>query len=131
MIFAGTGIGLFYGCVLGLCVAPLWMMLQLPIRIGEIAGIENNRLCGWALAAGASLAALCPMGFFPDMLGYMALGFAGVFTGMIAAALVEAVEVIPVLFDRLSISTDFRFAAFALALGKGTGAILACFLVKG
>ena len=41
-----------------------------------------------------------------------------------ALALAEAVEVIPVFFDRLSITADMRYAAAALALGKTAGVIV-------
>lgn len=126
-----TGIGLFFGVLLGLSVAPLWMMLQIPMRTCEMAQAGNMRLCAWALAAGSSLAALGLNGIFPDFFGYLALLAGGVFTGMIAAALVEAVEVVPVLFDRLSISVDLRFAALAIAIGKGLGALLAPYIMGG
>lgn len=130
-MIAGMGIGMFYGAVMGLCVSPIWMMLQLPMRTCEITGGGNMKLCAWALTCGATLAAILPRGILPPIMGMIAMGFAGVFTGMISAALVEALEVIPALFDRLSISPNLRFAGIALALGKGIGAFLACFLVKG
>lgn len=126
-----TGIGLFYGVVLGLCVAPLWMMLQIPMRTCEFVQSGNMRLCGWALAIGSTLAALNLQGILPDLFGIVAMTAGGIFTGMIAAALVEAVEVVPVLYDRLSISTDMRFAALAIAIGKGAGAFLAPYLIGG
>lgn len=119
------GIGLFCGVTLGLSAAPLWMMLQIPMRICDATKSNYNmRVCAWALALGASVAALSPVGFLPIIFGILALCTAGLFTGMIAAALVEAVEVIPVLYDRLSISTDMRVAGFAIAIGKGLGALL-------
>ncbi len=130
-MIAATGIGLFFGCVLGLCVAPLWMMLQIPMRTCEMVQGGSMRLCAWALTLGASCAALSIDGFMPDIIGMIGLFFGGIFTGMIAAALVEAVEVIPVLSDRLSISTDLRFAAWALALGKAAGALIAVFITRG
>lgn len=126
-----TGIGLFCGIVLGLCVAPLWMMLQIPMRTCEFTQGGNMRMCGWALAIGSALASLNVSGILPDFIGITALFAGGLFTGMIAAALVEAVEVVPVLYDRLSISTDLRYAALALAIGKGAGALLAPFLTGG
>ena len=126
-----TGIGLFFGVLLGLSVAPLWMMLQIPMRTCEAAEAGNMRLCAWALALGSTLAALNISGILPDFFGYSALLSGGVFTGMIAAALVEAVEVVPVLFDRLSISVNLHFAAFAIAVGKGIGALIAPFIAGG
>ncbi len=124
-----VGFGLFCGVTLGLCVAPLWMMLQLPMRTCQIVQSGNMKLCAWALTIGASLGALSPIGFMPEILGLLSLFIGGIFTGMIAGALVEAVEVVPVLFDRLSISTNMRFAGLAIAIGKGAGALLAGLLL--
>ena len=117
-------IGLFSGLTLGLCVAPLWMMLQLPMRITEIFNAGSMRQSAVALILGALLSALSPSGILPFFLGIIAMLIGGVFVGMLAAALVEAVEVIPVLFDRLSITSDMRFAALALAIGKMAGALM-------
>ena len=117
-------IGLFSGVTLGLSVAPLWMMLQLPMRITEIFDAGTLRQSAFALIFGAFLGALSPSGFLPFFVGLIALLIGGVFVGMLSAALVEAVEVIPVLFDRLSITSDMRFAALALAIGKTAGALL-------
>lgn len=126
-----TGIGLFFGVLLGLSVAPLWMMLQIPMRICDMANTGNMRLCAWALALGSSFAGLGISGFLPDLSGYVSLLIGGLFTGMIAAALVEAVEVVPVLYDRLSISVNMRYAALAIALGKGVGALIAPYIAGG
>jgi len=117
--------GLIGGGTLGLCAAPLWMMLQLPMRITDIFDNGNMRFAAWALLCGATLGALGISGVLPLVFGVLAMGLGGIFVGMLAAALVEAVEVIPVLFDRLSITTDMRCAAIALAIGKAVGAFIA------
>lgn len=121
-------LGLLGGATLGLCVAPLWMMLELPVRISDLFQTGSMRLMASALVAGATLGALNITGFLPVAFGIAGLGLGGVFVGMLSAALVEAVEVIPVLFDRLSISANMRFAALALAIGKAGGAILAALM---
>lgn len=126
-----TGIGLFFGVVLGLSVAPLWMMLQLPMRISDMLESSNMRQCAWALTLGSTIAALNVQGIMPGITGYVALLAGGIFTGMIAAALVEAVEVVPVLYDRLSISVNMRYAGLAIAIGKGIGALLAPYIIGG
>ena len=117
--------GLICGGTLGLCAAPLWMMLQLPMRVTDILDSGNMRIAAIALLCGATVGALGLSGFLPLIFGIFAMLLGGVFVGMLAAALVEAVEVIPVLFDRLSITTDMRYAAAALAIGKALGALLA------
>ena len=118
-------LGLLGGLTVGVCAAPLWMMLQLPMRLTDILNIKANmRLCALALALGAALGAVRLSGFLPECLGMGAMALGGIFVGMLAAGLAEAVEVVPVFFDRLSINADLRFAAAALAIGKTAGVIL-------
>ncbi len=118
-------LGLIGGTTVGVCAAPLWMMLQLPMRLTDILGVKANmRLCALALALGSALGAVHAAGFLPDFLGIAAMALGGLFVGMLASALAEAVEVVPVFFDRLSISADIRCAAAALALGKTAGVIV-------
>lgn len=118
-------IGLAGGITLGLSAAPLWMMLQLPVRILDMARGKNIRMLALALAVGAVLGSLHLHGFLWPLFGIIAMLMGGVFVGMLSSALIEAVEVVPILFDRLSITADMRFAAAALAIGKMLGAILA------
>ena len=118
-------LGLFGGLTVGICAAPLWMMLQLPMRLTDILEIRADmRLCGLALALGATLGTLRFSGFLPDAFGMAAMALGGLFVGMLASALAEAVEVVPVFFDRLSVTTDLRYAAAAMAIGKTAGVIL-------
>ncbi|MBR1585713.1 MAG: stage V sporulation protein AB [Clostridia bacterium] len=122
---AAVAFGLLGGATLGLCMAPLWMMLQLPMRTVDIFNAGNMKTCAVALTLGATLGTLRLEGALPDLCGIIAMGFGGLFVGMFAASLEEAVEVVPVLFDRLSITADMRFAAAAMAIGKTLGALAA------
>ena len=54
----------------------------------------------------------------------LTLALGGLFVGMLASGLAEAVEVVPVFFDRLSVTADMRYAAAAMAIGKTAGVIL-------
>ena len=118
-------LGLMGGLTVGVCAAPLWMMLQLPMRLTDIFGIRANmRLCAAALAIGAALGTFHAAGFLPEVFGMGAMISGGFFVGMLGSALAEAVEVVPVFFDRLSITADMRYAAAALALGKTAGVIV-------
>ncbi len=117
--------GLVGGLSVGVCAAPLWMLLQLPMRLTDILGVKANmRLCAAALAIGSALGTVHASGFLPDVLGMGAMILGGMFVGMLGSALAEAVEVVPVFFDRLSITADMRYAAAALALGKTAGVIV-------
>ena len=119
-------LGLLGGATLGLCVAPVWLTLQLPIRAADTLGASGRmRLYAAALALGSTVGALCPQGMLPDAAGAGAMLLCGAFVGMLAAGLTEAIEVVPALFDRLSITADMRVAALALAIGKTAGALFA------
>ncbi len=118
-------LGLLGGVTVGICAAPLWMMLQLPMRLTDILNAKADmRLCGLALALGSAMGAVRAAGCLPDAFGAGAMALGGFFVGMLASGLAEAVEVVPVFFDRLSISADMRFAAAALAIGKTAGVLL-------
>ena len=125
MILAGL-IGLFGGGTMGLCVAPLWMMLQLPMRVSDVFDAGTNmRVYAVALTLGATMGTFHDSVFLPQALGVAAMALGGVFVGMLASALTEVLEVVPALFDRLSITADMRIAAAAMAVGKTAGAVLA------
>ena len=118
-------LGAMGGVTVGVCAAPLWMMLQIPMRLTDVLDAKTDmRLCGCALAIGATIGTLHIAGFLPIAFGILVMALGGFFVGMLASALAEAVEVVPVFFDRLSIAVDMRFAAAALAIGKTAGVIL-------
>ena len=122
-------LGLIGGLTVGVCAAPLWMMLLLPMRLTDILDVKPNmRMCALALSLGAALGTIHAAGFLPVFFGMLFMALGGFFVGMLASALAEAVEVVPVFFDRLSISADMRFAAAALAVGKTAGVILAALI---
>ena len=119
-------LGAMGGVTVGVCAAPLWMMLQIPMRLTDVLDAKTDmRLCGCALAIGATIGTLHIAGFLPLVFGILVMALGGFFVGMLASALAEAVEVVPVFFDRLSIAVDMRLAAAALAIGKTLGVILA------
>ena len=105
-------------------------MLSLPMRITDIVHGGSMKMCALALTAGAAFAGMAPIHFHGGMaLAVIGLLFAGIFVGMLASALTEALEVIPVLYERLQIASDLRYAAVALMLGKGIGALCASLLI--
>ena len=125
-MIAGALIGLLGGGTMGLCVAPLWMMLQLPMRTDDILNAGGSmRLYALALTIGATAGTFHGSLYCPQVFGVAALFLGGVFVGMLAAALTEALEVVPALLDRLSVTADMRFAAAAMAIGKTAGAVIA------
>ena len=116
---------LFFGVTLGLVVAPLWTALQIPMRVSDALNAGSMRLCAVALALAAMLGALSPRLGLPETVAVIAMLAGGAFVGMVSAALVEAVEVVPTLYDRLSVTADMRWVAAALMIGKTGGALYA------
>ena len=122
--------GVFFGLVTGACAAPVWVMLSLPMRVSDVLRAGSMAMCALALTLGAAVSGIglqytlhLGMGF-----GWLGLLLGGVFVGMLASALTEALEVIPVIYVRLRIASDLRYAAVALMLGKGVGALLSAWL---
>ncbi len=120
--------GLLAGGTMGLCVAPIWLVLKIPMKTQDMLNAGTMRQYAVALTLGATFGALAPVLGLPMLLGILAMVFGGLFVGMLTAALVEVIQVVPALFDRLSITTDMRWAAIALVIGKVGGVILAGFL---
>ena len=118
-------LGLSFGVTLGLVVAPLWTALQIPMRLSDATDAGSMRMCATALMLGAALGALSPRLNLSEIVAVLGMLGGGVFVGMVSAALVEAVEVVPTLYDRLSVTKDMRWAAVALMLGKTGGALYA------
>ena len=123
-------IGLFFGLVTGVCAAPVWVMLSLPMRITDAVRGGNMKMCAVALTFGAALPGV--MSYCSLSLGlwtaWFGLLMGGVFVGMLASALTEVLEVIPVMYDRMNIASDLKYAAIALMLGKSIGALAASFI---
>ena len=52
-------LGALGGVTVGVCAAPLWMMLQLPMRLTDVLSVQADmRMCGFALAIGAAVGTL-------------------------------------------------------------------------
>lgn len=125
-----AAIGLFFGLVTGACAAPVWVMLSLPMRVSDVLRAGSMAMCALALTLGAAVSGIGLQYTLHLGMGFAWLGLllGGVFVGMLASALTEALEVIPVIYDRLRIASDLRYAAVALMLGKGVGAFLSAWL---
>ncbi len=56
--------------------------------------------------------------------------FAGIFTGCLAGALAEVVDIFPILSRRLNIHKGLPYLITAMALGKGFGTFVQWFILK-
>ncbi len=129
---AGALLALIAGMGVGLASCAFWLALKLPMRVMDICDAGGTRLCGWAIALGAGGGALMEGMGWTLAQGAWLLGafmlLAGAFVGMVASALTETLDVLPQLFDRIGLGEDLRILAWALALGKVAGAVLAALL---
>lgn len=122
------------GAIVGLCSAALYTVLQLPLRVMHACGAPMKRgLAAWALALGIAGGAL--MGgmrwslHLPQAFFLAAMLLAGLFTGALAAALSEILDVLPYALDRLRLGRAVTPLLWALALGKAAGAFLGTLFV--
>jgi len=126
---AGALLALIAGGVVGLASCALWLALKLPMRVMDILDGGSACLCGWAIALGTASGALADcMGWTVAQGTWLLAIFlllAGGFVGMVASALTEILDVLPQCFDRIGLGDHLRALAWALVLGKATGALLA------
>ena len=126
---AGGLLALIAGGVVGLASCALWLALKLPMRVMDILDGGSARLCGWAIALGTAGGALADcVGWTVAQGTWLLVVFlllAGGFVGMVASALTEILDVLPQCFDRIGLGDHLRALAWALVLGKATGALLA------
>ncbi len=122
------------GWMVGLCSAALYTVLKLPMRVMHVCGTSGGRIESWALALGITGATLLssmrwslhlPGAFFA-----LSMLCAGLFTGALAAALSEILDVLPYTVDRLHLGSAITWLLWALAIGKAAGAFLGTLLVR-
>lgn len=123
-------LGLLTGATMAVAISGVWLVLHIPARLQDRLQAASPRLMTWAMYLGLLLAALqngVDFSFhLPAWAGSLALLFGGVFVGMLASALGEILEVVPVLMRRFrlgDVSNGFRWV---MMVGKGLGAVLGC-----
>lgn len=126
----GVLIGLITGATMAVAVSCVWVVLQLPARIQAMFHAASPRPTAWAMGLGLLLTALNnALGLclpLPDVLAGLALIPCGMFVGMLASALGEILEVAPVMMRRFRLGNVSAGMRWALLVGKGLGAVLAC-----
>ena len=126
----GILIGLTTGATMAVAVSCVWVVLQLPARIQDMLQASSPKMLTWAMGLGLLLAALNnALGLrlpLPGWLGGLMLIPCGMFVGMLASALGEILEVAPVMMRRMRLGDVSAGVRWALLIGKGLGAVLAC-----
>lgn len=123
-------LGLITGGTMAVAVSGVWIVLHLPARLQDRFQAASPRLMTWAMFLGLTLSAMqngVDFSFrLPEWAGAAALLGGGMFVGMVASALGEILEVVPVLMRRFrlgDVSNGFRWV---MMVGKGLGAVLGC-----
>ncbi len=126
-------IGLITGSVMSVATSCVWGVLQLPAWIQDRFRALSPFSCAWGISTGLLLASLRNgLGFslhLPAGFACVAFVAAGMFVGMLASALGEIMEVMPVLVHRFRLGNVSHKMAVAITVGKAIGAIIACLVV--
>lgn len=123
-------IGLITGGTMSVATSCVWNVLQVPSRVQHTFHAASPASCSWAISLGLLLASLrmCFGLSLPLPLPFVCVVFlfGGMFVGMIASALGEIIEVVPVMVHRFCLGDVSLTARICLTVGKGLGAIVAC-----
>ena len=125
-------VGLVAGMTMSVAVSCVWAVLLLPARVQDVLQAGSPRLFGYAFLIGMVATALGNgTGFtlrLPQALGSAGLLLGGAFVGMLASALSEILEVVPVLLRRCRITDESKGVRWVMLIGKVLGAVLGCLL---
>ena len=124
-----AAIGLVTGGTMAVAISAVWVALQVPARLQERFRVRSSWPMTWAMIAGLVFsAAHDALGFavaLPVWAGGIGIALSGMFVGMLASALGEILQVVPVLRQRFCLEDAQIGYRFALMAGKGIGALLA------
>ena len=122
-------LALLGGAASAIAASCVWAVLLIPARIQDRLQAGTSFSLTWAMCLGLILAACHDMlGFslpLPEVFGALGLLFAGMFVGMLSAALEEILEVAPVFMRRFRLGNVSTGVRFVMMIGKGLGAVLA------
>jgi stage V sporulation protein AB len=122
-------LGLAGGLAVGSGLVALLIVLDLIPRLAQIANayrmsvwFETAVICGslyWTFADFMNWRLSLPPGFFLSTTGLID----GMFVGMLAAALTEVMNVLPILAKRMNLSDYMVGLVMAMVLGKTLGSL--------
>lgn len=122
-------LGLAGGLAVGSGLVALLIVLDLIPRLAQVANayrmsawFETAIICGslyWTFADFMSWKLSLPVGFFLSTTGLID----GMFVGMLAAALTEVMNVLPILAKRMNLSAYMVALVMAMVLGKTLGSL--------
>lgn len=125
----GMLIGLISGATMSVAVSTVWCVLMIPARVQDRLQGASSCSLTWAIcigmvfsAAGNALGFSLPL---PAWAGAAGLLAGGMFVGMLASALGEILEVVPVLMRRFRLGSNSVGFRWVMMIGKGLGAVIA------
>lgn len=130
MTALGILIGLGQGFAVGAAVVLVFVTLGLTSGCAAITGTRRSiNLYGWAACLGAMIAAPLHLltvsgGKAIAWLMPVVAALGGIYVGMLLCALVEVLNIFPVLTGRLKLTQAIQGLAIALALGKTAGVLV-------
>ncbi|CAH2212449.1 stage V sporulation protein AB [Tepidibacter aestuarii] len=130
-----TILGFSEGVVVGSGIVALLTLLDIIPRLCQITNTYNYLgRYEYMLISGAfigSLFSLIDISFNSGTMCVILFGcFYGIFIGMLASALAEAVDVIPVMQRRLNIQGMVKYIIIVLLIGKTVGSIVNWTILK-
>ncbi len=128
-------LGFSEGIVVGSGVVALLTLLDIIPRLCQItSSYEYLNYYQIILIGGTffgSIASLLDISFYLGSYMLLVIGcIYGIFIGMLASALAEAVDVIPVIERRLNIQGNIKYIVIALLCGKVFGSIINWTILK-
>lgn len=121
--------GLAEGLVVGTALVAFLILLDIVPRLAQLTGLwGQHRYFQHSIVLG-TVAGTLPgvVGFtvsLPPLLVGITGMFLGIFVGMVAAALTEVLNVLPVLSRRLGMTREISFLLAAIILGKIAGSLV-------
>lgn len=117
------------GIVVGAGIVALLTLLDIIPRLCQISNtydyLKHYQII---LILGSFIGSIFSLSNFTMNLGNYSLGFVGlicgIFVGMLASALAEAVDVIPVIERRLNIQSGLKYVLLSILFGKMFGSLI-------
>ncbi|MDI3256170.1 MAG: stage V sporulation protein AB [Kyrpidia sp.] len=124
-----AGVGLAWGVTVGSGFLALLSVLDVVPRLVQLTRSKGALLAyEWALIAGAFLSTLSEIFPMPMNLSRWVAGLwgllAGVFVGMVAGALTEVLNVLPIVARRLRLESILPLLVSAMVIGKIMGCLI-------
>ena len=122
-------IGFVTGATMAVAISSAWLLLMIPARIQDQFRVSSSQTMTLALCLGLILIALANGANLtlnlPPIMGSIALFFGGMFVGILASALGEILEAVPVMMRRFRLGDVSTGTHWLMLFSKALGALIA------